>query len=48
MKEEYIHNTNEEHEPNKSLNIGNTKETTETRGKRTLKAHKNTQKKGGA
>jgi hypothetical protein len=30
MKEEYIHNTNEEHEPNKSMNIGNTKEKPET------------------
>jgi hypothetical protein len=44
MKEEYIHNTNEAHEPNKSINMGNTKEKLETTGKRTLKAHKNTKK----
>jgi hypothetical protein len=49
MEEEYIHNTNEAHEPNKSINMGNTKEKLETTGKRTLKAYKNTKKrKGGA
>jgi hypothetical protein len=47
MKEEHIHNTNEEHEPKESMNIGNMKEKLETTGKRTLKAHKNTKKKGG-
>jgi hypothetical protein len=47
MKEEYIHNTNEAHEPNKSINMGNMKVKREITGKRTLKAHKNTKKEEG-